>query len=383
MKNFKHILIILFLLGSGTKIQAQYFIGFYTDKYDSDIQNDGAEIGSDNLTKKIHKEIEVSKDALIEIDNSYGDLNITSWDQDKVVIDVLITVKGENSKKTQKELNNIDVSFLLSPEKVMAETKIDMGWSFGWFYFGYGSFNSEKYRIDYNIKLPKTSSVDLTNDYGVIRLNTLEGKANISCDYGQLIIGELMADNNILDFDYTSNSSIEYINGGTIKADYSGFTIEKAEDIDLIADYTSSNIVEVTNLDYNCDYGNITIDNVTNLEGEGDYISHRIGNVSGSLEIDADYGSIKIDRIKSSAKNVCIEADYTDIIIGYENDYSFNFNINLQYGSFNADDELTIRKTDVQNSSKKYLGFHGTENSSNTVNINADYGEVKLIKYKK
>ena len=383
MKNFKHILIILFLLGSGTKIQAQYFIGFYTDKYDSDIQNDGSERGSDSLTKKIHKEIQVSKDALIEIDNSYGDLNITSWDQDKVVIDVLITVKGENSKKTQKELNNIDVSFLLSPEKVMAETKIDMGWSFGWFYFGYGSFNTEKYRIDYNIKLPKTSSVNLTNDYGIIRLNSLEGKANISCDYGQLIIGELMADNNILDFDYSSNSSLEYIKGGTIKADYSDFIMEKAEDIYLIADYTSSNIVEVTNLNYNCDYGNITIDNVTNLEGEGDYITHRIGNVSGSLEIDADYGSIKIDRIKSSAKNVFIEADYTDIKMGYENDYSFNFNINLQYGSFNADDELTIRKTDVQNSSKKYLGFHGTENSSNTVNINADYGEVKLIKYKK
>ena len=374
MKNFKHLFILLFLLGSGTKIQAQKFIvGYY--------KTGTAEDGSIALTKKIHKEIQVSKDALIEIDNYYGDLNITSWDQDKVVIDVLITVKGENSKKTQEKLNAIDVSFLLSPEKVMAETKIDMGWSFGWFYFGYGSFNSEKYRIDYNIKLPKTSSVDLTNDYGVIRLNTLEGKANISCDYGQLIIGELMADNNILDFDYTSNSSIEYIKGGTINADYSGFIIEKAEDIDLIADYTGSNIVEIKNLDYNCDYGNITIDNVTNLLGEGDYINHRIGNVSGSLEIDADYGSIKIDRIKSSAKNVFIEADYTGIKMGYENYYSFNFNVNLHYASFNAADDLTIRNSDVQNSLKKYSGFHGSEKSGNTVNINSDYGGVILINY--
>ena len=355
MKYFKHSLIFLLLLGSGTKIQAQ------------------------ELTKKIHKEIEVSKDALIEIDNSYGDLNITSWDQNKVVIDVLITVKGKNSEKTQKKLNNIDVSFLLSPEKVMAETKIDNGWRFGPFYINI--FDSEKYRIDYNIKLPKTSSVDLTNDYGIIRLNSLEGKANISCDYGQLIIGELMADNNILAFDHTSNSSIEYIKGGTINADYSGFTIEKAEDIDLIADYTNSNIVEVTNLDYNCDYGKITIDNVTNLVGEGDYISHDIGNVSGSLEIDADYGSIKIDRIKSSAKNVFIEADYTGIKMGYENDYSFNFNVNLRYASFNAADELTIRNRDIQNNSKKYSGFHGIENAGNTVNINSDYGGVILINY--
>ena len=79
MKYFKHSLIFLLLLGSGTKIQAQ------------------------ELTKKIHKEIEVSKDALIEIDNSYGDLNITSWDQNKVVIDVLITVKGKNPEKNQKK----------------------------------------------------------------------------------------------------------------------------------------------------------------------------------------------------------------------------------------------------------------------------------------
>ena len=59
----------------------------------------------------------------------------------------------------------------------------------------------------------------------------------------------------------------------------------------------------------------------------------------------------------------------------------FNFNVNLLYASFNADDELTIRKRDVQNSSKKYSGFHGSENSGNTVNINSDYGGVTLIKY--
>tara|TARA_B100000767_G_scaffold256783_1_gene264119 strand:- start:46 stop:372 length:327 start_codon:yes stop_codon:yes gene_type:complete len=108
MKNFKHILILLFLLGSGTKIQAQnYLTGSY--------KAGPAEKGAIGLTKKIHKEIQVSKDALIEIDNSYGDLNIPSWDQNKVVIDVLITVKGKNSKKNQKKLNSIDVSFLLSP----------------------------------------------------------------------------------------------------------------------------------------------------------------------------------------------------------------------------------------------------------------------------
>ena len=153
IKYFKHTLIFLVLLGAGTKIQAQ------------------------ERTKKIHKEIQVNSDALVEIYNAFGDLNITSWDQDKVVIDVLITVKGRNSKNVEEKLNAIDVSFSLSPEKVFAETKIDEGWGFKWF-----SNNSMRYRIDYTIKLPKTNSTDLTNDYGTIRLNSLEGKAKINCD---------------------------------------------------------------------------------------------------------------------------------------------------------------------------------------------------------
>ena len=101
IKYFKHTLIFLVLLRAGTKIQAQ------------------------ERTKKIHKEIQVNSDALVEIHNAFGDLNITSWDQDKVVIDVLITVKGRNSKNVEEKLNAIDVFFSLSPEKEFAETEID------------------------------------------------------------------------------------------------------------------------------------------------------------------------------------------------------------------------------------------------------------------
>ena len=52
MKNFKHILFLLFLLGCGTKIQAQKIIvGYY--------KTGAAEEGAIGLTKKIHKEIQV------------------------------------------------------------------------------------------------------------------------------------------------------------------------------------------------------------------------------------------------------------------------------------------------------------------------------------
>ena len=327
--------------------------------------------------KTIKKEFSVNANAELEVDNSFGNVEIVTWNENRIEIVVTITTEGNSEEKTQKRLDEINVAFSATASNVSAKTTFQKKGSRSWF----GSNDNSSMEINYRIKMPITNSLDLSNDYGSINITKLEGQAKISCDYGQMIIGELMADNNALNFDYTSKSTIEYMKSGSINADYSGFTLDKSENIELNADYTNSKIGEVNNLDYNCDYGKITVDNVTNLEGVGDYISHRIGNVSGSLSINADYGSIKIDKVKSSAKNIEIGADYTSIKMGYESDYNFNFTINLRYAGFNGEDELTMRHSSTDNSSKKYSGFHGSENSGNVVNINSEYGGVTLIKY--
>ena len=351
MKYFKHSLIFLLLLGSGTKIQAQ------------------------ELTKKIHKEIEVSKDALIEIDNSYGDLNITSWNQNKVVIDVLITVKGNTPGKSHKKLYIIDVSFLLSPEKVRAKTKIDNGWRFGLF-----NIPDIEYRIDYNIKLPKTSDVDLTNDYGTIRLNSLEGRANINCDYGELIIGELFADNNILDFDYTSNSSIEYINGGTIKADFSDFEIEKAGNIDLYADYTEAHFNSIETLIFKNDYGKLTTNNVGTLIGLGDHLTLKCGVLNKRLKLSegVKYGSINIKQIQPSVESVIIDAEYNSIKLGIDKNWSFNYEFNMEYGDLSSSLALDHSISGETNKENYYKGTFNPSNTLSTLYIKSEYGSVKL-----
>ncbi len=327
--------------------------------------------------KTIKKEFSVNANAELTVDNSFGNVEIVTWNENRIEIVVTISTEGNSEEKTQKKLDEIDVEFSGTASYVSAKTIFHKKGNRNWF----GSNDNSSMEINYTIKMPITNSLDLSNDYGSINITKLEGQAKISCDYGQLIIGELMADNNILNFDYSSKSTIEYIKSGKINADYSGFTLDKAENIELNADYTNSKIITVNNIDYNCDYGKITVDNVTNLEGVGDYISHRIGNVSGSLSINADYGSIKIDKVKSSAKNIEIGADYTSIKLGYENDYNFNFTINLQYASFNGEDGLTMKHSSVENSSKKYSGFHGSDNSGNTLNINSEYGGVTLTKY--
>jgi hypothetical protein len=227
--------------------------------------------------------------------------------------------------------------------------------------------------------MPVTNQADFKNDYGSISLNELKGKADINCDYGKIIIGSLYHVDNRINIDYTSNSTIELMNGGNINADYSGLTIEKAKTINLNADYTSTTFENVEDLDFNCDYGNVKVGQGNNIIGNGDYLSMEFGTVYKNLKIESDYGNIKVKRLMKGFESVEINTDYASTKIGLDPAASFNFIMNLKYADFNYDgDNINYSKKTVKNTSKYYEGFVNKENSSSNIEISSEYGGVKF-----
>ncbi|MDT0608524.1 hypothetical protein [Croceitalea rosinachiae] len=328
--------------------------------------------------KTIKKEFNVNADALLKVKNSYGNLNITSWNENKVVIEVHIKTNGNNEEKVTNRLKEIDVDFENGSSMVSAMTRFgDKGRNWGW---NWGKRNNVSVQVNYTIKLPVKNSVNLNNDYGNIVLDRIDGHAKINCDYGKMEIGELRGRNNELRFDYTSRSTFEYINSAEIIADYSGFTIEKAGDLKVNADYTNAIIKEMGNLTYTSDYGSMEVSSAQNISGNGDYFGLKLERVYGNVSITADYGSIKIDKMTAEAGNMDIKSDYTGIKIGYDPAYHFDFEISAEYAGVSGKDDFTINISKEKSSDKYYKGYHGTENSGNTVNITTDYGGVSFYK---
>ncbi|WP_209405610.1 hypothetical protein [Pseudozobellia sp. WGM2] len=324
--------------------------------------------------KTIKKEFEVNSDALLEVNNSYGNLNITSWNDHRIMIEVHIKTNGNNEEKVTEKLNEITIDFEASRSTVSARTEFNNknnGWGWNW-----GKNNNVNMQVNYTIKLPIKGNVNLNNDYGNISLDRIDGHAKINCDYGRLTIGELHGRNNQLNFDYTSNSTIAFINSGKISADYSGFTIEKAGDLVISADYTNSTIGEMGSLDYSCDYGKIEVEEVKNVHGSGDYINVQLGTVHGNIDINADYGSLKIEQMARDAGNLLIKTDYTGVKIGYNPQYHFGFEINTSYANVKGKDDFQIQISEEKNNSNYYKGHYGSENSGNSVTISSDYGNV-------
>jgi hypothetical protein len=327
--------------------------------------------------KKINKEYNVNSGATLKVDNSYGNIDVITWNENRIVIEVTITTNGNNEEKVEKKLDDITIDFYGSSNLVSAKTRFRKSKS--WWNWNWGN-NNVNMKINYVIKAPITNNVDLSNDYGNINIDTLEGHAKIDCDYGKITTKELMADNNMINFDYTNNSYFEYIKSGKIDADYSGFTVGKTNDLEIIADYTKSKVEIAENVTYDCDYGSITIEKVNNVKGNGDYLTARIGDVYKNVTIEADYGSLKIDNMTSNAGDVTIDSDYMKITIGYAVNYSFNFDIELSYGSLRDSDEFEFTKKHIKSSSKYYAGYYGNSTSRNTIKINSDYGSVSFKK---
>ncbi|NJW52617.1 DUF4097 family beta strand repeat-containing protein [Salinimicrobium oceani] len=337
--------------------------------------------GRHTKQKRIKKEFKVSANDLLKINNSYGNIDIVTWDQNRVEIEVLVRTNGNDEEKVERKLREIDVIFNQSNGQVSAKTIFEKESGGSFFSSLFGGSSNVSMEINYRIKAPVTNQVDLSNDYGSINLDKLKGDARISCDYGRILVGELHGSNNYLSFDYTRNSSIGYVKRAKINADYSEFTIDDAGTIDLSADYTDSRFVKVENLSFRNDYGSLKVEKLRNLKGSGDYLGIKLGFVYSSLDISMDYGSLAIDKVMPGLKELRINSDYTGIKIGYDRDASFNFDVKTEYGGVNgiSNSNFTVNKRNQSGSENHYQGYYGTSNSGGNISISSSYGSVSFV----
>jgi hypothetical protein len=323
--------------------------------------------------KTISKAYIVNNDAGITIDNSYGSLFVTTWNEDKIEIEVIIKVSGDNEKWVNQKLESISVDFIGLKNMVTAKTVFD------------NSSNNNRgrnnnFEINYTIKIPKNGSVKLNNKYGNISTTDLFASTTINCKYGKINLGRLNGNHNDIEIGYCSKSTIDFIKQGTLTSKYSSIKTNEVSKLSLFSDYSDIEFETVNDLKFNSKYGSIKSANVNSLDGSAGYLTIDIGILSSQLTVDAKYSSIKVNSILSKAKNVTINAGYTGINMGYQFNYMFDFDINTKYSDFKFDTaDLSIISREETNNTKQIKGFH-KKKGENKITISSNYGNVKLIK---
>ena len=342
-------------------------------------------------TKEIKKEFTVNSDATLTLDNQYGNINVHSWDQDKVEIVIKIQAEGKNRKRILERLEGVNITFSNTADEVSVKTDIieKNYWTFSLdpffigldnnhYSFGLGIIPEHSFQINYIVKMPSNNQAVIYNKYGDIFIDELKGSASIDCQSGNLNIGRLLHHDNKIEIAYSSNSNIEYMKQGTIQVDYSSLDIVESEVIDLNANYSNVQIDVVDELEFNCDYGKLGLGSVGNVEGDGDYVGITIDEIHFDAAIDLDYGALKIRSIGPDARSIIIDSDYAAIALGIDPDWSFDFEVETEYAGFKSDFGLDYLKRIKENEDGYFQGSYGTEVKKGVLNITSDYGGIKL-----
>ncbi|PID67995.1 MAG: hypothetical protein CR968_03850 [Flavobacteriia bacterium] len=325
--------------------------------------------------KRIVKTFKVSKDNLLTVDNRFGDVHIATGNTDQLAIEVVITAKSRDEKSVQEKLDDIDVIFSKKSNTVFAQTKITD--HSGWFQ----RFRSSKvaFKIDYFIEMPVSNQLSISNDYGFIYIDELDGPCTLNCDYGGIVIGRLNNEENVINMDYGNKSRINYIKGGRINTDYSNIEILEANQLDLNADYTDCDIEVVGTLEFNNDYGEIRIGQADVVWAKADYYTLDISRLKHRLTFKGDYSNVNVLKTYDQLESIDISSDYTDVNVDLNGCANYKFSLKNSYGriEFNGVKPEFTRKI-IENSSQFYEGYSGSKNAKTSIRIDNSYGKINL-----
>ncbi|WP_124981410.1 hypothetical protein [Nonlabens xiamenensis] len=337
--------------------------------------------GKYTKSKKLSKSFTVNKTCMVHIENEFGSVTITTWNEPRVAMDIMVEVSGDDEENVDRQLREIDVNFEASASRVSAETDTDYSTSRNnsWTSWFSGAKNEvSKIKIDYIVKMPATSSLDVSNDYGAIVLDRLEGQAKIKCDFGRLDIGQLLAENNELRFDYTKSSHIDYMKSGTIRADFSSFDLHGCERVEFKGDYTKGNFHNTNDLNFNGDFSTLESEEVNRLVCRGDYSTIRLGKVHESVNLNTDFGSINIAALQPGFKEAIVRSDYTGVTISYHPDAEFSFEIDTEFAGIKLSEDLNVTRSEKDSTDKRKSGYAGGNGSGGIINIKSSFGGVSL-----
>ncbi len=331
---------------------------------------DGCGPGKGKITKekKISKSYAVNSNAALDVDNKFGSVYVTTWDENQTVIDVVIKVNGDKEDLVNKRINSIDVKFSATSGLVTAVTEI-------------GNFSGRNVNIEinYTIKIPKKGSIDLNNQYGNTIVGKIYGKSAIKCQYGDLSIDELNSDSNTLSLQYSGTSKINYMKAGAVNAQYSAFNCTKAGSLTLKGQYTGMTVGEVGDITYRTEYGDLNIKKGGIITGSGDYSAMRFGYVTGQLNATCNYGEVKVGGMDNSVKNIAVNATYTSVSITYNEAAPFDFELNSVYGGIRGINGFKITERREKDNKLYYKGYYKTS-GVNKIFVKAEYGDISLNK---
>jgi hypothetical protein len=281
--------------------------------------------------KLINKSYDVSGNDRLSIDNSFGNVVVSTWDRSQITVDIEIVAKAGSDEKAQDIMNKIDVRDSRDGHEIRFKTKVDE------VHNDRGNKgrhddenNSRSFYIDYIVHMPAANPLSIENSFGKTEVPAIKGLVSLTSKFGSLTTGKL---DNVDQIDVEFGKAwIESINNGKIS-----FKFNKES---------------------------------------------RIGKVEGNVKISSEFSQNVQFHVGDNIQELSVFESYSGVRIVVDKDLSAEFAVHTSFGHFNNESEFEIseHKDDAPDYGphfdKDYSGKAG--NGKARIKIKSSFGTVRL-----
>jgi hypothetical protein len=340
-------------------------------------------------TKEIKREFSITPYGNVQISNKYGQVDIRTWEKNRVKVTVEIIVNAANESSAQKVFKRIDVKFNAETSSISAATYIEET-SNKWWVWSEGKLD---YSINYQVFMPASANLSLDNKYGEVYVSSVSGNVDLKLKYVNFIIDALSGNaNSSLG---NSHGSIGSVNNMNLAIKSGSINIGEVNNMEIGSKSATVNIGKAKLIVSNTSYDNYSIGTIAELHNDGKFDNFEIGNaedifmessysnvvlkeINKYLILDLDNCNATIAKLSTSFKEAKLIGNNTDFTMILEPGIRYQLDAFADYARVNYPKQMSVTYEEDNSTTYTVKGIQGKSDDAPYVKVRLKYGSLKM-----
>jgi hypothetical protein len=330
--------------------------------------------------RSVIKGFHVSKESVLEVNNKYGTIEITTWEKDSAFIRAEIKASAPNQSKLNKMFDEISVKITGTGNLLLAQTVFNQ--SINAFFENFKGMTNKvinydsQVEINYYINVPEYMNLRIENRYGDVFMEKNSGNFELKLSNGSLKVDVPGRKSNLsLAF---CNATIASFLSGSIDASFSDITISDIKRVKIKTISSKYRINKAGEIEIESKRDDLFIDNIQTLEGDSYFTDFEVGSLTGSLNLISRYGNLDIDNISPHFESVNIDSGFSDLSLDFDNEASYRLEVRTLNTFLALPTGIKSEERTLDSGKKEYMttGTAGQDPGSRLLKIDANRGKI-------
>jgi hypothetical protein len=276
--------------------------------------------------RTLSRTFKVVPSAMVEVNNKYGTVVVSTWDKDSVRIEATIQISEKSEERFKKMKGNINVNVTASPTHVLAETALGAKHSSliqnVKEVTNFLSATDARSRIDYKVFVGRSANIKITNKYGDVVMPSLNGNVTIDLSNGNMQARELDGQTNLnLAF---GTAQIKRIRQGQVALNFVNFTCDQSTKLTIDAKSSQLSIDHCDQVQLTSRRDQISIGNATSISGETYFSKLKLLSVTDAVDLKLTYGELSTLRMSANFKKCTLQSQMCDVSLLLQSPLAYN-----------------------------------------------------------